>query len=448
MNDVFGKSNFHRRILIIFVLIFTNFPVFSQQEKKKNPFEFYLDADHKQWIKLSMYTQFWGRYIDLNPGSAIDDVEKKEIWDVSIRRFRLGAQFQATDKLFFVLNFGTNNINQNLRKDAHLNILDLNVTYELSDYFNVGAGKSNWDGLSRYNSSSTSSLIVSDAISVTVPVNGVLDDSDRELNVFFKGKIKKLDYRLVVSKGFYSDNEFNNEPNPIGNIANFTDTKSNFKFSGYFKYEFLAQESNKTATSAGTYFGAKNVMSLGAGFSHLTDGLWYYNSQNQITYADMQLFAIDFFLDHMVNKRKNAVFTTYLAFFNYDFGPNYIRNVAVNNPVNSSLDNVTFNGSGNAFPVIGTGNTLFTQFGYLIPNKNYPNEKQQFQPYINFQYSDFEYLTNKMIYFDFGLNWLLDKHNSKFTLNFQNRPIFVERNDQRVEDERKWSVLLQYQFKI
>ncbi|WP_196885110.1 porin [Aureivirga sp. CE67] len=447
MHVDFEKINYLKKVISLLLLFFIITPIFAQQ-KKKNPFEFFLDSEHKRWVKIGMYTQFWGRYIDLNPGSAIDGIEKKDIWDISIRRFRLGAQMQATDKLFFVLNFGTNNINQNLRKGASLNILDLNVTYELNDYFNVGLGKSNWDGLSRYTSSSTSSLIVSDAISVTVPVNGVLDDSDRELNVFFKGKVKKLDYRLALSKGFYTDNEFENEPNPIGNIANFTDTKSRFKLSGYFKYEFLDQESNKTATSPGTYLGSKNIMSLGAGFSHLGDGLWYYNNDRHITYVDMQLFAVDFFLDYVVNKRKNAVFTSYLAFFNYDFGPNYVRSVAVNNPVNSSLGNVTLNGSGNAFPVIGTGNTVFTQFGFLIPNKNYPNQKQQLQPYVNFQFSDFEYLADEMIYFDFGINWLINKHNSKFTLNFQNRPIFVERNNERVEDERKWSVLLQYQFKI
>jgi hypothetical protein len=43
-------------------------------------------------------------------------------------------------------------------------------------------------------------------------------------------------------------------------------------------------------------------------------------------------------------------------YFDTDFGPNYIRNLGANDYTSGGT---SFNGSGNDFPMMGTGNTVF-----------------------------------------------------------------------------------------
>jgi hypothetical protein len=64
--------------------------------------------------------------------------------------------------------------------------------------------------------------------------------------------------------------------------------------------------------------------------------------------------------------------TAYSVFYDYDFGPNYLRNVAIMN-IGSVDPNFTGSralaGPGNAQPTIGSGNIWYTQAGILLPSK-------------------------------------------------------------------------------
>jgi hypothetical protein len=65
--------------------------------------------------------------------------------------------------------------------------------------------------------------------------------------------------------------------------------------------------------------------------------------------------------------------TAYSVFYDYDFGPNYLRNVAIMN-IGSVDPNFTGSralaGPGNAQPTIGSGNIWYTQAGILLPSKD------------------------------------------------------------------------------
>ena len=91
-------------------------------------------------------------------------------------------------------------------------------------------------------------------------------------------------------------------------------------------------------------------MSIGIGMEYQSDALWYLQG-GDTTFNDMVLWAVDFFLDKPLNHRQKTAVTFYAGYFNYDFGPNYIRNTGVNNPANGvDPSAASFNGPGNAFP--------------------------------------------------------------------------------------------------
>ena len=90
---------------------------------------------------------------------------------------------------------------------------------------------------------------------------GISDETVRELSVYAKGQIGKLDYRLVIA-----DPYTNVSADPQYNLATFSKTHPNKDYSGYFKYEFFDSENNSSPFHSGTYNGKKKVLALGVGF--------------------------------------------------------------------------------------------------------------------------------------------------------------------------------------
>ena len=187
-------------------------------------------------------------------------------------------------------------------------------------------------------------------------------------------------------------------------------------------------------------------MNIGTGFKHQDNAMWQLQN-GDTTFSDLTLWATDFFINKPLNKENGTAFTGYLAYLNYDFGANYIRNIGVNNTADGvDPSRASFNGRGNSFPVIGTGNVINLQLGYALPK--FKNSGSQLQPYFYLEYADYDRLDDNMVLWDLGLMWLLHGHYSKFGLNVQNRPIFFERDDKLLSDGRKNMVVLMYQFRI
>ena len=440
------KSN---GFLILFFVINT---IFGQTKdtlhQPSNDLKFFINDKKTHWLALHAYGQFWLRYNENNPGSLVSEELQNETFDISIRRFRLGLQTQITDELFVYTQFGINNLNYLSPRGTALDLLDVYAEYQISKSFEIGGGKTAWSGLSRYSAPNTSKLLSPDLLLLALPTTDETDDLIRKLSVYVKGKLGKLDYRYVVSKPFSASNSTDFDGELVEHMAKFNGQTSNAIHSAYLKWEFWGTESNHIPFSDGTYLGRKKVLSIGIGAEYLNDGLSSLQNGAEKTH-DMKLFAVDAFLDLPISHLENTVLTAYLGFFNYDFGPNYLRNTGVNNPileVDTSLSSL--NGAGNGYPVVGSGNSLFFQTGYLLPKFRRKKSLGQFQPYISIQYSSFEQLDDPMLYFDIGLNWLLKGHLSKFSLNFQNRPIFAESNQNIERITRKSTIILQYLIRL
>ena len=410
---------------------------------QSNKLKIDLEQSGETYIKGFVRGQFWGRYLQMNPGSTINGEAVANKFDISIRRLRMGISAQLTPKLYVYSMFGGNNINLSNENNFAFDVLDLNAEYSFNKQFALGIGESSWDGLSRWTTRSSKTMMSLDAPLFSLLTVDKNDDLARGLGVWAKGQIGKFDYILSLK-------------NPIAYGVVAQEGKTDFalnnprmRSSAYVKYEFLDDESNKSAYSGstGTHIGEKNVFNLGAGFlyqpkmtSRLVNGIEEYH--------DFKNWATELFYDASINKERGTAVTSYLGYFSTDFGPNYIRNLGANDYTKGGS---SFNGSGNDFPMMGTGSTVFFQLGYVLSKNFFGKEAAhaRVQPNIAVQYSDFEGLDQAMVVFDVGFNVFFAGHSNKLTLSYQDRPVYQANTVGELKvDERKGQIIIQYQIEI
>ena len=403
---------------------------------------FNLDETGETYLQGCVRGQFWLRYMEMNPGTTLDGQQIDQAFDISMRRLRIGLNGQITPKLFVYTLFGQNNINVASQKDFKLDMLDFNAEYSLSENIAVGIGKTGWVGLSRWNVRSSKSMMALDAPLFSLLTINKNDDLGRTLGVWAKGQISNWDYVLALKQPATYGNT------PVGLTVDYSPGKERLSTSGYIKYEFWDDESNKTAYSGGvgSYLGKKRLLNIGGGFlfqpdmmANLVDG--------EIQHYDFKNIVIEVFMEKPTNFERTSIVTSYLGWFRTDFGPNYIRNVGANDYTSGGI---SFNGSGNDFPMIGTGKTLFAQLGYLwsYSTKGETKQSLKVQPNLSIQLSEFEALDDPMLTWNLGVNLYQNGHDSKLSLDYQNRPIYESIADLIVETDRKGMLVLQYQIEI
>ncbi len=420
----------------------------AQNALGNKPLRVYWGDDKTQWLQFSSYIQLWGRVNQNNPGSTVNDKLQTVTTDISIRRFRLGLSAAPWEKTYVSFQLGVNNLNYLSPRGTSVDLLDAYVQYDFSKYLGVGGGKSAWNGLSRFTSPSSSKLMGYDLNFVALPTLDSTDDLIRKLSLYVKGKIGAIDYRLVLAKPLSVQNSRSFNPEPVEDLAQFTDNQPNLQYSGYLKYEFWEPESNMTPFHTGTYLGKKKILNLGVGFTLQADALWSLQNGEK-RYHDMKLFATDVFLDVPLDSDKKRAVTAYLGYFNFNFGTNYIRLLGANNPANGVRPELaSFNGRGNTFPVSGTGEAVSGQLGFLFPTMGIERNMGRLQPYILGQYSDFDALAEPIFQYDLGINWYFNEHLSKLTFNAQQRPILFDLDDGIKTNNRKWMFVLQYQIRL
>lgn len=416
--------SFLKRGLFIGLIVFS-MSILAQEKKNDMP-----------TIKWNIRAQMWMRYSDLNEGSLIQNEPTSEFYDISIRRLRIPIYSQVTPKIFVYAILGGNNFNFKT-KDISLEVLDLYAEYSFAKYFEVGLGKSGWQGLSRWNIRSNKTLMGLDSPLFTLNSVEKNDDIGRLFGAWIKGQAGKFDYRLAFNRPFFVTTVPNGE-------VNFANNKPRVKTSTYVKYQFFEHESNKSAYQVGTYVQNKKVFNIGVGYQFqskaMSDGDAMLATTN---FYDMQHWAVDSFLNLPLS--NDDAITAYLGYYDYDFGNNYIRNVGANNP--TSGGGVDFNGSGVAFPMIGTGTTWYMQFGYAFKETKLLGESYVIQPSMSVQTSNWDALNNQMTVYDFTVNFLMNgSHSNKVSLGYQHRPIF---DAQTITNKGyKGMAVLQYQVSL
>ena len=173
------------RLSVLFIIILTTNAAIAQSNKLKLNF----DDTGETYVKASLRMQLWTRYFDTNPGTTINGENVNNVFDVSIRRLRMGVSAQLTPKLYVYSLFGGNNINSRSEKDFQFEVLDLYAEYEFAKEFALGFGESSWEGLNRWNVRSSKSLMAVDAPIFALLTVNKNDDAARGLGIWAKGQL-------------------------------------------------------------------------------------------------------------------------------------------------------------------------------------------------------------------------------------------------------------------
>lgn len=411
-------------------------------------FKIHFNESGSQYVKLTFLNQVWARYNESNPGSAVYGTPKSTTYDIGLRRTRIQLFGQLTDRVFFYTQFGQNNIAYNSPRKQGLFFLDAVTEYAfVKRALSIGGGLTGWNGLTRYAAPSVGTILSADAPLYQQATNDISDQFLRKFSLYAKGKIGKLDYRMVLSNPM-SIQKASVGAGAFGKNASFSTLPGKAQLHGYFNYQFKDEESNLTPYTVGSYLGKKEIFNIGAGFLVQQDAMWRAGDNNDTLFSNIQLLSADVFYEIPLNKEKKTAYTLYAAYQNSDYGKNYYRNVGPMNPATDVTANASLNGPGSAYPIIGTGNTLFAQTAYLF-RQNLLGEHGTLQPYVNVQYSQYEAMKDPMTCVDLGVNWLIDGHRAKMSLNLQNRPVFnVNALGDNVVTTRKNMVYLQYQITL
>lgn len=375
---------------------------------------------------------------------------------------------QITDRVFLYTQFGMNNFNKNNafpgynangtpsnRKIAaffHDAVGEYEVYRNDNQFVRFGGGLTIVGGLSRFSQPSIGTIMTMD---VPVFAQATVDQTDefgRKLSLYSRGQLGKFNYRVDISDPFPIETN-GSAPPPLGPNATFAQRKHKKQFQGLFIYNFFDTESNTTpGYMTGTYLGNRKVLNLEAGFVSQKNATW--SKQIGVTdtvYNNLNLWSVAAYLDVPLDQEKGTAISSYLGYFNTDYGQNYLRYNGLMNPATGTTQPLpgVEGTQGNAYPMFGTGKVVYGQLGYKFPDGLLGNEGT-LQPYVSVQHSSYDRLVNGMNLFNFGLNWLMKGHTAKLSLNYENRPIFKVGSTPNTltTDGRRGALIMQYQISI
>jgi hypothetical protein len=410
--------------------------------------KFNLNEDGSKFMRVIAWNQIWMRSAQMNPGTMIGGEATSTATDIGNRRLRFLAYAQISKRYMILTHFGINNqtfINGGAAgtsgtggygagKKPGLFFHDAWNEYAVvlpekdkKFSFTLGAGLHYYMGLSRLTMASTLNFLTIDAPIFNWPLIENSDQFARQVGLFAKGKYGKLEYRLSYNKPYATNLTPTNTTNASNAVAVDNSGMTKWSKAGYIEYQFLDQEANVLPFKVGSYLGTKKVFNIGAGFYTAPDATKT-SVNSTINKHDIKLFSADVFLDMPIGKKENKMAVTgYSVLYDYDFGPNYLRNVGIMN-IGSVDPNFTGNraiaGAGNAQPTIGSGNIWYTQAGILLPNKE-AKPKVRIQPFGAVTYKNFDALTQSSTQFDVGSNFFIDGHHAKITAQYSTRPVYT-----------------------
>lgn len=367
-------------------------------------------ADSPQMIRLILWSQFWARAQQLNPGSTVNGSPTDLSTDLGIRRARALIFGKPTERMLVLTHFGINNQTFNNARKPQLYIHDAWVEGELApEVLSVGVGLHYWGGVSRATNESTMGFLTLDGPIFPWVTIERTDQFARQFGVFAKGKLSRLDYRVALNKPFTPTTELVD-----GGPVDYRSDVGTWAVAGYAKLELAEAESNTLPFLPGTYLGKKRVINLGIGTYWQPDALGQLVGTDTTSHDQLNI-GLDVFVDAPVGE---GAITAYGLYVRSDYGPDYIRNVGIMNVAGGGDG---FAGGGNAYPMIGTGHTLYAQTGYLLPLRL---GSARLQPYAASQVGLFDALEPAMVLAEAGANLYLAGQHAKLTAHYRNRPVF------------------------
>ena len=104
------------------------------------------------YIKGTFLAQTWARYSEFNPGTTIDGTPKSDYGDIGIRRWRIQAFGQLTNRVYFYTQFGQNNFTFLQPRYTGAFLHDAITELRIVKQIQIGGGLTAWGGVSRFSS--------------------------------------------------------------------------------------------------------------------------------------------------------------------------------------------------------------------------------------------------------------------------------------------------------
>lgn len=445
------------KIYLFMITILVSHLLRAQTEFPDLQWKFNESGSH--YVKATFLNQTWLRYNRSNPGTMVLGDPADQTFDIGLRRTRIQMYGQLTDHVFFYTQFGQNNFNylagQNSTNTGNRKVQvffhDVLGEYKVwkdNDRLYIGSGLTITNGLSRFSQPGVTSIMTMD---VPVFAQATVDQTDefsRKLSIYARGQLGKIDYRLIVSDPFPITS--NGQPQQsLSSATGFAAQGHQKQYQGFFIYNFFEEEPHTTPYMSGTYLGKKKLFNVEAGFIMQHKATWSRESiVSDTVFHDLKLWSVAAYYDAPLNTSKGTALSAYLGYFHYDFGPEYLRYNGIMNPANGLSPGFPSGSQGNAFPMFGTGNAFYTQVGVLLPRSIMRQNTGQFMPYVSLMSAKWNRLTDTMNVIDIGMNWLLQGHHTKITLDYQLRPFYELNSNDLLKQGTRGQWVVQYQIFI
>lgn len=455
------KYSYKAILLLLMVNLF--FLQLRAQEKPAAPkLRWNLSEDNSSYAGIVVLNQIWTRYIENNPDK--NGTPQYGDYDMGIRRSRVILYAYLMDRAFVYTQIGSDNITYRPGQQPAVKLFNAETEYILvKDKFHLGFGLHTWNGVSRYNNSKLLEFLVVDNPGFAYPTGGTFDQAGRQFGIYAKGTISKLHYRVSVVKPFETGVDSISTPITTERI------NENFAMKGYFSWQFLDKENTLFPYMTMNNLGRGKLLNVGAGFYYHPQAMlveaqkdlstvdpmlagWLISTGNAHLLADFAdyypsevsdvfLAAADLFLD--LPLKNNSAITSYLGYYYYFFGDNYLRSMSKMNVSKMAANLSLPQGKGNSEWEVGTGHIVRGEWGYLLPG-SFLN--MRIQPYGAFTWKNFEALDEASIQYDLGANLLLSGHNLKWTLQYSTRPVYTRVENRQVIDQYLGQFILQTQI--
>lgn len=366
----------------------------SEVEHSYQPLVLKLSEDGKKYARFLVWHQHW-----LQTNNLADEGAALRLTN-SIRRSRMMVYAQVSPRFLILTHFGLNNLTPtnitSLGNDgdaAQFFLLEAWVEYKITnnDALFLGGGLHYWRGLTRFASHGTSTFMTLDQPRPFIHwhSSAVTDQFNRHLGIYAKGQIKGFDYRLAMNnpgrnglQQHYGDQDVGLAYNGFEYPDKNGNPTGNTLIEGYFRYNFWDKESTLIPNATGTYMGRKKVLAVGLGFFAHPNGMYNHTYGE---HGNILHYAADAYLDMPL--LQDDCLNAYAALMKFDYGRDFVSRW------------------------VGTGMVFYGQLGYKPP-------RSRFMPYVALQSAGYEGLNEDIQVLDFGLNYFLNGHNAKFTLEY------------------------------
>lgn len=440
--------------IVITLIILTLFPALAQEKKEQQkeplqykPIKINVTEDGSYYLRIITWAQMWATLNANNPGTiGYDSEPAKTSTNIGIRRARMLFYAQMGPRWLILTHFGINNQTFNSGgysgstdgKKPQLYVHDLWTEFNIiPKKLYIGMGLHYWNGVSRSANGSTLNFMTLDAPIFnwfTIETN---DQFGRQLGLYAKGQLNRLDYRLALNQPFQNGvnpylqtsrttTGFNNE---LAAKNAFTNT---FAQAGYFKFMFKDIEKNVLPYEIGVCMDGQEMFNIGAGFYNHPQSTYTFDpgsGSESLKLYNTTILGVDMFYNNTIGN-KGFLINAYVLYQYMDYGKRYLRNIGVFNTstmigneeqLGEAYASRSVMGAGNLQPTMGTGDIVFTQFGLKFPSFE---NGSAFMPYVTGTYKSFEAIEAPSLQYDLGLNYFVNKHNAKVTLQYGTRPVY------------------------